>query len=232
MPLLAVAVTACGPPLLDRDLRDIPSLGLYLPSTYSFSDSEDAVLHFDWSRGGACYQIPADTRLTINSEAATLESRGDTHLSFDGAFSCDKPSFKGSLRPADEPRTEFILSDDRSKMRAVFQELRAPRRFRVNGQEQATVRSGAAIDIEWLPVTDQLEKVDLHVESEGGSGSHWIEAPQVEGNHVRFTLPTLKPGRYVVSLLGQGAIGVEACEGFSSCRADFFNRIDVPFVVE
>lgn len=231
MPLLAFAVTACGPALLDRDLRDIPNLELYVPATYSSTSSELASLQFDWSRGGDCYQIPADTRLTINAETATLEGRGDTHLSFDGAFSCDYPRFTGTPRPADEPRTEFILSDGRSTMRAVFQELRAPRGLRVNGQDQATLRAGTVVDVEWLPVTDQLEKVDVHVKG-GGSGWVWIENPHVQGNHVRFTLPALQAGRYVLSLHGMGAVGVEACEGFSSCLAGFDARAEVPVVIE
>lgn len=230
--LCAFAFTACGPVLLDRDLHEIPSLKLFVPSAYAFLDYEEAVLQFDWDRGGDCYRIPARTRLTINDDATTLEQRGNTHLSFDGAYSCDYPTFRSTPRPANEPRTEFILGDGHSRMRAVFQELRAPRRFRVNGQEQATLHGGDAVDVEWLPVTDELEKVDVHVDVEGSTASDWIETPQVEGNHVRFTLPTMKAGRYVLNLYGQGTVGVETCEGFSSCRAGFSKRVEVPFVVE
>jgi hypothetical protein len=54
----------------------------------------------------------------------------------------------------------------------------------------------------------------------------------VEGNHVRFTLPALQAGGYVLSLYGMGAVGVETCEGFSSCRAGFGERVEVPIVIE
>jgi hypothetical protein len=230
MPLLAIAVSACDSSLLDRELRDIPNLALSLPATYS--DEEEAVLLYDWSKGGDCYRIPAETRLTRNERATTLESRGDAHPRFDEAIYCEFPSFRGTVSPADEPRTEFILSDSHSSMRAVFQELRAPRRFRVNGQEQATVHAWDAIDIEWLPATDQLETVYVSVEAEAGPYSQTVETFQVQGNHVRFTLPALQAGRYVLSLYGEGTAGVEACEGFSSCRAEFGQRVTVPFLVE
>lgn len=228
MMLLALAVTACGREPLHRELRDIPGLRLFVPSTYSFSEEQRAVLHFDWSMGGDCYRVPSDTRLTINGEATSVWSRGDTHLSFDGAFSCEYPSFEGTLRPVDEQRTEFLLTEGRTRMRAVFQELRAPRRIRVNGQEQATLRSGATIDIEWLPATDLLETVDVDVEGD----SNPMEAPQVEGNHIRVTLPALRAGNYVLRLNGRGSAGVEACEGFKSCHADFSEWLEVPVVIE
>ncbi|WNG52014.1 hypothetical protein F0U60_53835 [Archangium minus] len=227
MPLLALAVTACGREPLHRELRDIPNLRLYVPQT---STEETAVLHFDWSMGGDCYRVPADTRLTINGEATEVWSRGDTHLSFDGAFSCEYPSFDGTLRPVDEPRTEFLLTEGRTKMRAVFQALRAPRRIRVNGQEQATLRSGAMFDIEWLPATDRLSQVDVDVK--GGTDSQQVEAFLMDGNHVRITLPALKAGSYVLRVYGKGGAGVEACEGFSSCLAEFYEWIEVPIVIE
>ena len=92
MPLLAVAVTACGPALHDNELREIPGLGLYVPYSYSrTADTMSVALSYDWSRGGDCYRIPADTRLTLNGEAATLDRRGDARLGFDGASSCEYP---------------------------------------------------------------------------------------------------------------------------------------------
>jgi hypothetical protein len=235
MPLLTLAVTACGPVALDRDLRDIPGLVLFAPDTYSFSDHETVALNFDWERGGDCYRISDDTRLTVNGEAYALERRGDTHLSFDGASSCEFPAFRGALRPADEPRTEYILSDDRSRLRAVFQNLRATRSLRVNGQEKATLRMGSEVDIEWLPATDRLSKADVSMAyadpgARFSNGSPPI--PQVEGNHVRFTLPEMSPGRYVFSVLGSASAGVEACEGFKACTATMSERLEVEVVVE
>ncbi|QRK11231.1 hypothetical protein JQX13_14835 [Archangium violaceum] len=227
MLLLALAVTACGREPLHRELRDIPGLRLFVPQA---SEEESAVLHFDWSMGGDCYRVPSDTRVTINGEATRVWSRGDTHLSFDGAFSCEYPSFDGPPRPADEPRTEFLVTEGRTRMRAVFQALRAPRRIRVNGQEQATLRGGAMVDIEWLPATDQLEKVEVKVM--GGTDSRQVDAFQVDGNHIRMTLPTLKAGSYVLRVYGQGGAGVEACEGFNSCHAEFYKWIEVPIVIE
>ncbi|WP_375769918.1 hypothetical protein NR798_03245 [Archangium gephyra] len=232
MPLFAVAVTACGPALHDEELRDIPGLGLYVPFSYSrTADTMSVALSYDWERGGDCYRIPADTRLTLNGEAATLDRRGDARLGFDGASSCEYPAFKGAPRPADEPRTEVVLSDGRSSMRAVFQSLHAPRRFRVNGQEQPMLHSGEAIDIEWLPATDQLEMVDMSL-LEDGTAFVWIHNPDIEVNHVRFKLPGLNAGSYVLRVTSRGTTGVEACEGFSSCHAGFEEQIEVPFVIE
>jgi hypothetical protein len=134
-------------------------------------------------------------------------------------------------RAVDEPRTEFILSDGSSNLRAVFLALRAPRSSRVNGQEQATVRGGAEIDIEWQPATDQFDKVDVFVMKDGMS-THWLQNPRVEGNHIRVTLPALEAGNYAVRVNGKGTAGVEACEGFSTCRAGFDERIVMPIVVE
>jgi hypothetical protein len=234
MPLLTLAVTACGPVALDKDLREIPGLVFYVPDT-SINDYDTVALNFDWDRGGDCYRIAADTRLTVNGEAYTLEQRGDTRLSFDGASGCQFPSFKGPLRPADESRTEYILSDDHSRMRAVFQNLRAKRSLRVNGQDKAVLRMGSEVDIEWLPATDQLRKADVSMQyaDPGASFSYWLTPnAQVQGNHIRLTLPQVYPGRYKLSVLGAASAGVEACEGLQECTATLDERIDVEVVVE
>ncbi|QRN99880.1 hypothetical protein JRI60_13035 [Archangium violaceum] len=239
VPLFAILTTACGPATLDRDLKDIPGPTLYTQVS-SVSDHDSFSFGFDWDRDSPCYRIPEDTRFTVNGDTFSLEERGESVLSFDGAFYCRKPSFKGPLRPASEARTEIVLSDGHSSKRAVFQELRAERRIRVNGQEQATVHAGAVIDIEWLPATDRLSKVDVSLEVAGpgqASGSRedlQVEGnpTQVEGNHIRYTLPQMRPGRYVVSVYGQGSAGVEACEGFISCTAELWKRVEVTVVVE
>ncbi|MFE8602529.1 hypothetical protein [Archangium violaceum] len=233
MPLLTLAVAACGPAPIDANLKDLPSPELWAGGTTSTK------IGYSWERGGSCYRIPAETRLTVNGEAMPLELRGDHHLSFDGASSCEWPSFAGTQRPADEPRTEYIVSDGRSRMRAVFLNLGAERRIRVNGQEQVTLRAGSEVDIEWLPATDQLAETDVSLEFES-SGAQFTSAQfmkstssvRLEGNHIRFTVPLVQKGQYILSVYGRGNIGVEVCEGFSACIATMYDRINVPVVVE
>ncbi|WP_143195967.1 hypothetical protein [Archangium sp. Cb G35] len=229
MPLLAFAVTACGPTLLDRELRDIPGLKLFVPYT---SGSTAAIVYFDWSLGQDCYRIPADTHLTFDGESTTLVNRGNVEMGVGKVSSCAYPHFSSPSRPADEPLTEFVLSDGRSRMRAVFQSLVSPRQIRVNGQQEAILRPGAEVDLEWLPVTDRPGKMMLDVVGDEGGGWHGIQNLSVQGNHVRFTLPALRPGRYRLLLTGQVTMGVEACEGFSSCEAEFTNLVEAPIVIE
>ncbi|HEX5753176.1 MAG TPA: hypothetical protein VFZ09_43650 [Archangium sp.] len=231
MPLFALAATACGHQVLERELKDLPSLRLSVTPVAIPSKNMWSVLNYTWSFGEDCFRIPAATRLTINGEAATVENLGTTHLGIDGSYRCKNPTFESPPRPADEPRTEFALSDGSSNLRAVFLGLRAPRYSLVNGQEQATVRSGAEIDIQWFPATDLLEKVDVFVMKDGAS-THWIQNPQVQGNHIRLTLPALESGNYVLRVNSKGSAGVEACEGFNSCHAGFDERSLVPVVVE
>jgi hypothetical protein len=57
----------------------------------------------------------------------------------------------------------------------------------------------------------------------GDRPAHWIQNPQMEGNHVRLTLPALQAGNSVLRVNG---------EGFSSCHAGFDERIQVTVVVE
>jgi hypothetical protein len=231
MPLLALAATACGHQTIDRELKDIPNLEISVTPVAIPSRNMSSLLYFEWSFGEDCFRIPEDSQLTINGEAATMESRGTWGLGSDGAYRCKYPTFMSPARAVDEPRTEFILSDGSSNLRAVFLALRAPRSSRVNGQEQATVRGGVEIDIEWQPATDQFDKVDVFVMKDGMS-THWLQNPRVEGNHIRVTLPALEAGNYAVRVNGKGTAGVEACEGFSTCRAGFDERIVMPIVVE
>jgi hypothetical protein len=143
------------------------------------------------------------------------------------------PWFTGPRRPVDEMRSEFIVSDGETQMRAVFRSLRAVRRFQVNGQEQATLRGGQDVDLEWFPATDRLEAPTVSLRAEGTS-DHNDYFPQVDGRHLRFTLGALPPGRYVLSLTGGTAhVGVESCEGFTACEAPLLlNGILASVVIE
>ncbi|WP_257460685.1 peptidase associated/transthyretin-like domain-containing protein [Archangium lipolyticum] len=232
VPLFALFTSACGPATLDRELKDIPGPTI-LTRISSFSDQTDFYFGFDWDRDSPCYRIPEDTRLTANGDSYVLEARGESSLSFDGVSSCKKASFRGPVRPASETRTELVLTDGHSSKRVVFQSLHAERRIQVKGQEQAPLRVGEVVELEWLPATDRLTRADAHLEVEGsGQSVSSLEDLQVEGSHLRFTLPQVRPGRYVVSVYGQGNAGVEACDGFIACDALVSERVEVTVVVE
>jgi hypothetical protein len=244
MPLLALSVTACGPETLNRDLREIPGLRLVvsvgdptgnLDSPYAKQEFVELWYDRAPNSDAPCYRIPASSRLTVNGATIPLQVRGEPSLSFDGVTGCARPWFAGAERPMGEARVEYLLTDRHSRMRAVFQELHVARRvYRVNGQEQATLRGGETVDIEWLPATDQLDPdVGVQLREEGSSGdAEVIRTVQVEGNHIRFTLPPLKAGPYKLSVFGSGNVGVDACEGFSSCEASFSKASTVSVLVE
>lgn len=242
LPLIAVAATATacgGPDVLNRDLRHIP--GLKLGVTVQNPDSISAPTEYvrlDYDRSTSespCYRVPSDTRLTVNGVDVPLTVRGDSKLSFDGAFGCDNPWFSGTPSPLGEARVEYLLTDGQSRMRAVFQNLHVRRSIRVNGQEQATLHAGEAVDVEWLPGTDQITKtqdVSLVRADSNGSGTR-IEAARVEeGNHVRFTLPEMTAGSYRLRVSGTARVGVEACEGLTSCDATLDKAVYVDVTVE
>ncbi|MGZ3458454.1 MAG: hypothetical protein ACXU86_08095 [Archangium sp.] len=237
VPLLALTVTACAPDTVDRGLKDIPGLAIAVPFGSTNSGYESAQLEFDGGDSGSpCYRIPADTQLTANGDAFTLEMRGGTLKGNDGEYSCETPSFKGPLRPADEPRTEYVLSDGQSSPRAVFRNLRAPRSFRVkvNGQEQTTLLRGSTVDIEWLPTTDTLEDVVVTLTQEGDEDAYSFspDNQNVDANHIHFLLLSPLTGNFTLTVIGRGHAGVEACDGFTVCNAEFIGKAQVPIVIE
>lgn len=238
VPLLALAVTACKPATLDRDLKDIPGLAFH--ALYEGSGEESVLLKYDNSANAPCYRIPAETSLTINGETAfTLENRGDLYETNSGYFGCDFPRFKGPPRPAEEPVTEYVLSDGKSSLRAAFKQLHAARSFRirVNGTERTTsLRNGSSVDIEWSPVSDTLEGAQVAFRlagtAEGEEDTYTVQGIRLDANHIRFILDARRTGDYTLRVTTRGQAGVEACEGFSSCRADFVKELRVPMTIE
>ncbi|MFL5354829.1 hypothetical protein [Archangium sp.] len=244
LPLIAIAATATacgGPEVLNRDLRHIPGLklGVTVQDPASISPPTEYVrLDYDRSTSDSpCYRVPSDTRLTVNGVDVPLTVRGDASLSFDGVSGCEKPWFSGVPSPLEEARVEYLLTDGDSRLRAVFQNLHVKRSIRMNGQEQAALHAGEAVevDVEWLPGTDQLLEaryIDL-ARVGSNAGVYRIETSrEVEGNHVRFTLPAMSAGQYRLSVYGTARAGVEACEGFTSCDATFSESSFVDVTVE
>jgi hypothetical protein len=236
VPLLALSVTACAPATLDRDLKDIPGLVLHAPYGSRNTGYESAVLRYDSDTGSPCYRIPAETQLTVNGDAFTLEKRGGTREGADGSFSCDYPRFKGPLRPAGEPLTEYVLTDGSSSLRAAFKQLHAARSFRVkvNGTEQTSLRNGSTVDIEWLPVSDRLEGAEVSFEMDGGESAYTytVAVTSLDANHIRFVLGSMRTGNFTLHVIGRGQAGVEACEGFTTCEADFIEEMQLPIAIE
>jgi hypothetical protein len=221
LPLLTLATVGCGPALIDVSLNELPNPVF---SVQLESEVGGEVVVIDPEQDditGSCHRVPEATRLTVNGTQLERESRGDNAWATAGYHTCRMPFFKGPRRPADETRSEFILSDGDTQMRAVFQELRAVRHFRVNGQEQASLRVGQEVDLEWFPATDRLESPTVTLRIEGGSDDKYY-FPRMDGGHLRFTLDALPPGRYVLSLSGIAHAGVEACEGFTACEAPLY----------
>ena len=237
-PLLAFAVTACGPATIDRELKDIPELSLLAPYGSRNTGYETALLQFESDSDTSCYRIPADTRLTVNGEPFTLENRGGASENAEGLSSCDLPRFKGPPRPAGEPLTEYVLSDGKSSLRAAFKELHAERSFRVkvSGTEQTSLRNGSTVDIEWLPVSDRLEGAEVTFEmpasAEQGAYTLTVSGARLDANHIRFTLGSARLGNFTMRVIGRGQAGVEACEGFTSCQADFIEELQRPITIE
>lgn len=239
LPLIAVAATATacgGPDVRTQDLRSIPGLKLRVSiqdPTDNSPRSQTEFVELGYDRATAespCYRVPAATRLTVNGTTVSMRSRGDASLSFDGASGCERPWFAGAPSPMGEARVEYLLSDGDSRLRAVFQSLHVKRSIRVNGQEQATLHAGETVDVEWLPGTDQFTDapgIDLSQVESGNNTVNPIKTYQLEGNHLRFTLPPMAAGQYRLRVGAEGKAGVEACEGFTSCDATF---IEAPFV--
>lgn len=240
LPLLALAATACGgPEVISRDLRRIPGLKLSVSIQNPESlgpHTEFVELRYDRvTSESPCYRVPSATRLTVNGVAVPMRARGDSSLSFDGAFGCEEPRFSGAPSPLGEARVEYLLTDGRTRMRAVFQDLHVKRSIRVNGQEQATLHAGETVDVQWLPGTDQFtDALRIGLTRVGSNNDDYeIETFQVEeGNHIRFTLPPMNAGQYRLHVYGEGKAGVEACEGFTSCDATFIESHSVNVTVE
>lgn len=222
LPLLTLATTVgCGPAVIDVSLNELPNPVLRVELETELSDELVVIDPEQEDINGSCHRVPDDTRLTVNGTRFKRESRGDNVRVTEGYHTCRMPYFTGPRRPVDEPRTEFVLSDGETQMRAVFQSLRAVRRFRVNGQEQASLRGGQDVGLEWFPATDRLESPTVTLRAEGSSDDTYY-FPQVDAGHLRFTLGALPPGRYVMSLAGKAYVGVEACEGFTACEAPLY----------
>ncbi|MCY1083322.1 hypothetical protein [Archangium lansingense] len=240
LPLFAVAVTACGgPEVRHRDLGDISGLRMSVNvADPRYESSQDESIQLTYDRGGPdpdspCYRLPANTRLTVNGVTVPMQSRGDSSLSFDGVFGCEEPWFSGAKPPMEAERVEYLLTDGRSRKRAVFQNLHVLRSLSgLNGQEQVTLRVGQAVDLEWLPATDQLEEVDLSLWDAQKERLIEIETYQRDGNRIHFTLPAVEVSHYTLNVIGRGQAGVEACEGFSECKADLVRNIKVSVIVE
>ncbi|WNG60231.1 hypothetical protein F0U59_40095 [Archangium gephyra] len=237
VPLLALAVTACRPATIDRDLKDIP--GLTLHALYDGSSEETVLLEYDSPAGSSCYRIPAETSLTVNGESFTLDKRGEVYDTPSGFFGCEVPRFKGPARPAEEPLTDYVLSDGKSSLRAAFKQLHATRGFRikVNGVEQTTtLRNGSPVDIEWLPVSDVIDgaQVALRLDGtpEGEEDTYTIQGLRVDANHIRFVLDVRRLGNFTLRVTAQGQAGVAACEGFTSCQGDFVEEVRIPMTIE
>ncbi|AKJ06397.1 hypothetical protein ATI61_105616 [Archangium gephyra] len=236
VPLLALAVTACKPATLDRDLKDIPGLAFH--ALHEGASDESVLLKYDSTAGSSCYRIPAETTLTVNGEAFTLDKRGALYETSSGYFGCDFPRFKGPARPAGEPLTEYVLSDGASTLRAAFKELHATRSFRVkvNGKEQTSLRNGSSVDIEWLPVSDVLESAQVAFRlagtPEGEEDTYTIQGLRLDANHIRFVLDVRTIGDFTLRVTTRGQAGLEACEGFTSCRADFVEELRVPMPID
>ncbi|WP_375766220.1 hypothetical protein NR798_31580 [Archangium gephyra] len=234
LPLLTLATTVgCGPSVIDVSLKELPSPVLRVELETELGDEMVVIDPEQEDINGSCHRVPDDTRLTVNGTQFKRESRGDNVRVTQGYHTCIMPWFTGPRRPVDETRSEFIVSDGETQMRAVFQSLRAVRRFQVNGQEQATLRGGQDVDLEWFPATDRLETPTVTLRAEGSTNDNYY-FPQVEGAHMRFTLGALPPGRYVLSLTeGTAHVGVESCEGFTACEAPLFlNGISASVVIE
>ncbi|HYO73156.1 MAG TPA: hypothetical protein VEU33_44540 [Archangium sp.] len=236
VPLLALAVTACKPATLDRDLKDIPGLAFH--ALHEGASDESVLLQYDSPAGSSCYRIPAETTLTVNGEAFTLEKRGELYETASGYFGCDFPRFKGPARPAEEPLTDYVLSDGKSTLRAAFKQLHATRSFRVkvNGTEQTTsIRNGSAVDIEWLPVSDVIEGAQVAFRRvgtpEGEEDTYTIQGLRLDANHIRFVLDVRTTGDFTLRVTTRGQAGVEVCEGFTSCQADFVEELRVPMAI-
>lgn len=241
LPLLALTAAGCGGanlPIVDVSLSELPN-----PSFYAELETE-AGGEFTWVQPeqdayqGPCHRLPGQTRLSANGREFKMESPGG---SFPGTLqwryaTCRPPQFTSGTLP-DEPRTEFILSDGQSQRRAVFQDLRAARHFRVNGQEQGTARSGQELDIEWFPVTDQIEGVYFELRAEGSTELvRMANYGRVQGHHVFLTFVPTAPGRYVLTASGTVMVGVEVCEGFSTCNAPLqlygSRQVSMPLTLE
>jgi hypothetical protein len=225
LPLLTLATvgatTGCGPALIDVSLSELPQPVLRVELESEMGGEMVLIDPEQDDITGSCHRVPAGTRLTVNGTQLALESRGDNAWATAGYHTCRMPQFKGPRRPADETRSEFILSDGQTQLRAVFQELRAVRRFQVNGQEQASLRGGQEVDLAWFPATDRLESPTVTLRAEGSSTDNYY-FPQMASGHLRFTLGALPPGRYVLNVTGTAHVGVEACEGFTACEAPLY----------
>lgn len=225
LPLLTLATVGatggCGPALIDANLNEHPHPVLRVELESEVGGEMVLIAPEQYDISGPCHRVPADTRLTVNGTQLALESRGDNAWATAGYHTCLMPQFKGPRRPAEETRSEFIVSDGQTQWRAVFQELRAVRRFRVNGQEQASLRGGQEVDLEWFPATDRLDAPTVTLRAEGSSTDTYY-FPAMDGGHLRFTLGALPPGRYVLSVTGTARVGVEACEGFTACEAPLY----------
>jgi hypothetical protein len=239
MPLLALAATAtaCKPATLDRELKDIP--GLTFHALYEGEDGQTVLLQYDNSANSPCYRIPSETTLTVNGNGFILQKRGDLYETSSGYYSCDFPRFKGPPGPAEEPLTEYVLWDGKTTMRASFKQLHATRSFRIkaNGTEQTTsLRNGSAVDIEWFPVSDVLEGAQVAFRKvgtpEGEEDTYTVQGIRLDANHIRFILDSRQTGDFTLRVTTLGQAGVETCEGFASCEADFVKELRVPMAIE
>ncbi|HEX5745037.1 MAG TPA: hypothetical protein VFZ09_02275 [Archangium sp.] len=236
VPLLALAFTACKPATLDRDLKDIP--GLTFHALYDGAGDETVLLQYDSPAGSSCYRIPTDTTLTVNGEVFTLEKRGESYDTPSGFFDCEFPRFKGPASPTEESLTDYVLTDGKSTLRAAFKQLHATRsmRVKVNGTEQTSLRNGSAVDIEWLPVSDVLESAQvafrLDGTPEGEEDTYTMQGVRLDANHIRFILDVRKTGDFTLRVTARGQAGLESCEGFTKCEADFVAELRVPMPIE
>jgi hypothetical protein len=239
LPLLLLTAAGCGPSLdvVEVALSDLPNPSLQVELEPAEGGEFVASPLEQDNFNGPCHRLSSKTRMTANGRALTVGNLGDYGTeTFPRSYaSCITPHFKGPTLP-DEPRTEFILSDGQSQRRAVFQQLRTPRHFRVNGQEQPTVRSGQELDIEWFPATDDILGVEVYLKQEGGTGYVQTDTYRTQGNHIHVKFSPTPAGRYVLTAMGTAKVGVEACEGFSTCEAPLLlyspNDISLPVTLE
>ena len=222
--LLLCATVGCGPLPVERDvsLDELPMPGFVITPDRERGGEAVSIYADQNLVEGPCHRLPTATRLTVNGEVLERRTRGERALSREGYLACRLPGFTGPQRPSDEARSEFILSDGATRMRAVFLNLRAPRSVRVNGQARdAVLRAGQEVDLEWFPATDRLgwrSSMLVHLQAEGSS-SFTIHDTRVRDNHLLFTPDPLPPGRYTLRMSATAYPGVEACEGFISCEA-------------
>jgi hypothetical protein len=239
--LAAAGLAACAPPTVEKSLAELPGLELELVDT----DAVRVVLHTQ-REGKDCYRLRGPVQATLNGAPLRFDTPGGGGLNFEGYAECYLPTFvvrgwDGTDWPPRQ-RSEVVISDGTTTVRAVFLNIDVERTVRVNGQEAPVLHAGDDVSLEWFPETDHWRgparvlantTPDIAMNWRTATTSDTDGVTVSEDNRLHFTLATLPPGDYTLLVTGEVEVGVEACEGAVRCTATVWPELEafVPVVV-